>query len=137
MYMCPSLENARPVGFLNSPSSQALRGFFLESAHFGILLSIFQPPSITGTADPLRMTEIRRALDKNITAENVLTEVEYLNQPNRKSFERTYGWAWLLKLAEELHDWEDPDGRKWADNLAPLTKAPTTAGERAAIWPLR
>ncbi len=67
--------------------------------------------------------EIRRALDKNITAENVLTEVEYLNQPNRKSFERTYGWAWLLKLAEELHDWEDPDGRRWADNLAPLTKA--------------
>ena len=28
----------------------------------------------------------------------------YLSQPNRKSFERTYGWAWLLKLAEELHD---------------------------------
>jgi hypothetical protein len=68
-------------------------------------------------------TEIRRALNENITAENVLAEVEYLDQPNRKSFERTYGWAWLLKLAEELHDWEDADGRCWSDNLAPLTRA--------------
>jgi hypothetical protein len=67
--------------------------------------------------------EIRQALDENIAARNVLLEVEYLNQPNRKSFERTYGWAWLLKLAEELQGWDDPDGRRWAENLAPLTKA--------------
>jgi len=66
---------------------------------------------------------IREALRKNITAENVLTEVEYLNQPNRKSFERTYGWAWLLKLAEELHGWDDADGRAWSKNLDPLTQA--------------
>ena len=26
----------------------------------------------------------------------------YMAQPNRQSFERTYGWAWLLKLAEEF-----------------------------------
>ena len=29
----------------------------------------------------------------------------------------TYGWAWLLKLAEELHGWDDPDGREWSKNL--------------------
>jgi hypothetical protein len=74
-------------------------------------------------ADLPEQAEIRRALDENITEQNVLLEVEYLNQPNRKSFERTYGWAWFLKLAEELHGWEDPDGRRWAENLAPLTKA--------------
>jgi hypothetical protein len=64
--------------------------------------------------------EIRRALDDNLSAENVRAEVEYLQQPNRKSFERTYGWAWLLKLAEELYGWDDPDGRRWSENLGPL-----------------
>ena len=34
------------------------------------------------------------------------------------SLERTYGWAWLLKLAEELHGWDDPDGRAWAYNYS-------------------
>jgi len=64
--------------------------------------------------------EIRAALDQNLTAENILGEVAYLEQPNRKSFERTYGWAWLLKLAEELHGWDDPDGERWSQNLQPL-----------------
>jgi hypothetical protein len=64
--------------------------------------------------------EIRAALDQNLTAENILGEVEYLGQPNRKSFERTYGWAWLLKLAQELHGWEDPDAIRWTQNLQPL-----------------
>ncbi len=50
-------------------------------------------------------------------------EVAYLDQPNRASFERTYGWAWLLKLAEELQGWEDPDGRRWAQALRPLADA--------------
>ena len=67
--------------------------------------------------------EIRSALDANLTAQNVFLEVEYLYQPSRKSFERTYGWAWLLKLAEELHGWDDEDGRRWAENLQPLADA--------------
>ena len=67
--------------------------------------------------------EIRRALHANLSAANIETEVEYLHQPSRKSFERTYGWAWLLKLAEELHDWDDPDGRVWSAHLAPLVQA--------------
>ena len=37
-----------------------------------------------------------------------------MKQPNRQSFERTYGWAWALKLAEELHGWSDPDGKRWS-----------------------
>jgi hypothetical protein len=67
--------------------------------------------------------EIRKAVGENLTAENIQAEVAYLDQPNRKSFERTYGWAWLLKLAEELHTWDDPDGRVWSKNLEPLTAA--------------
>ncbi|MFZ2053400.1 MAG: DUF2891 domain-containing protein [Candidatus Aminicenantales bacterium] len=67
--------------------------------------------------------EIRGSLGKNLSAENIKTEVEYLHQPSRKSFERTYGWAWLLKLAEELHGWEDPDGQRWSESLQPLADA--------------
>jgi hypothetical protein len=68
-------------------------------------------------------TEIRKALNDNLTKENINIEVEYLNQSNRKSFERTYGWAWLLKLAEELNGWNDEQGKSWAANLKPLAEA--------------
>jgi hypothetical protein len=65
---------------------------------------------------------IRQALNENLSAENVLIEVKYLGEQNRKSFERTYGWAWLLKLADELYDWDDPDGKTWSKNLGPLVQ---------------
>ena len=45
---------------------------------------------------------IRAVLAENLTAKNLQSEADYFTQPNHKSFERTYGWAWLLKLAGEL-----------------------------------
>jgi len=68
-------------------------------------------------------SEIRATLDAHLTAANVATEVAYLGQANRASFERMYGWAWLLQLATELHGWDDPDARRWAANLQPLADA--------------
>jgi hypothetical protein len=67
--------------------------------------------------------EIRDSLGKNLSAENIEAEAKYLHQPSQKSFERTYGWAWLLKLGEELHGWEDPDGKKWWEVIQPLADA--------------
>ena len=67
--------------------------------------------------------EIRRALNSNLSEKNIAGEVAYLKQANRASFERTYGWAWLLKLAEELRGWNDEDGRHWSRNLQPLADA--------------
>ena len=67
--------------------------------------------------------EIRMAINENLSSDNIQAEVAYLHQPSRKSFERMYGWAWLLKLAEELHGWDDPDGTRWSKNLAPLADA--------------
>lgn len=69
---------------------------------------------------------IRKALSGSLTRENVLAETAYLKEPNRQSFERTYGWAWLLKLAEELHLWTDSDARVWSGNLQPLIAALTS-----------
>jgi hypothetical protein len=68
-------------------------------------------------------SQIRAALDDNLSANNIQIEVAYFNQPNRQSFERTYGWAWLLKLAEELTGWDDPAARAWSKNLKPLADA--------------
>ncbi len=65
--------------------------------------------------------EIRAVLAEHLTAANLQAEADSFNRPNMKSFERPYGWAWLLKLAEELHGWDDPDARKWSANLKPLT----------------
>lgn len=65
--------------------------------------------------------EIRAALAANLTAENLKTEADYFKRPNAKSYERPYGWSWLLKLAEELHTWDDPQGKEWSQNLKPLT----------------
>ena len=67
--------------------------------------------------------EIRAALNENLSAENINGEIVYLKQASRQSFERTYGWAWLLKLSEELHGWNDADGKKWAANLQSLAEA--------------
>lgn len=67
--------------------------------------------------------QIRKALGQNLTADNIAGEIKYLKQPNRQSFERTYGWAWLLKLAEELSVLNDEDGREWSHNLQPLADA--------------
>ena len=68
-------------------------------------------------------SEIRAALRANLTAANLKAETDYLSHPSHKTFERTYGWAWLLKLAEVLHGWNDPDGKGWSDSLRPLAEA--------------
>jgi hypothetical protein len=64
---------------------------------------------------------IKEKLLENISKENIEAEVAYFFTPQNSSFERTYGWAWVLKLAEELHLWEDPFARKLEENLQPLT----------------
>ena len=59
-------------------------------------------------------------LKQNISKENIIQEIEYFEGHN-KSYERTYGWAWLLKLAEELHTWDSPVARELESNLQPMT----------------
>lgn len=64
--------------------------------------------------------EIRSTFDAHLTAENLQAEADYFDHPDRRSFERPYGWAWLLKLVEELDGWDDPDAARWRANLRPL-----------------
>jgi outer membrane protein assembly factor BamB len=67
--------------------------------------------------------QIRTILAAHLTAENLKAETDSFAQPNRQSFERTYGWAWLLKLAEELHSSDDQQLRQCSRHLQPLTDA--------------
>jgi len=64
---------------------------------------------------------IKLKLAQNISKENIVDEVAYFKGKYNKTYERTYGWAWVLKLAEELHTWDDPIARKLESNLQPLT----------------
>lgn len=65
--------------------------------------------------------EIRTKLSENLSAANIAMEVKLFEGLN-KSFERTYGWAWLLHLQSELVSWNDPLGSKLSKNLEPLAE---------------
>jgi hypothetical protein len=61
---------------------------------------------------------VRASIEGRLTADNVATEVAYFDEHER--FERPYGWGWLLRLAAELHLWDDPQADEWRETLRPL-----------------
>tara|TARA_B100001559_G_scaffold233365_1_gene196608 strand:- start:129 stop:1286 length:1158 start_codon:yes stop_codon:yes gene_type:complete len=65
--------------------------------------------------------DIRLKLRKNLSKERLEAEYRFFNDNDfAKTFERTYGWAWLMKLYSELATWDDPEGQIWAENMLPL-----------------
>jgi hypothetical protein len=73
----------------------------------------------------------RDALTESLSAENIAQEAAYLRGQGRASFERPYGLAWLLQLASELREWDDPQAKQMASNLHPLEEV---ALERLNNW---
>ena len=67
----------------------------------------------------------RRHFEQQLTVANVRGELAALAQPHQGSFERPYGWGWLLKLAAELNllAADDRAASGWLDILAPLAQA--------------
>lgn len=63
---------------------------------------------------------IRERLDAHLSRANLLQEAAFFAKDEHKSFERMYGWAWLLRLVIELDGWQDADGQRWRKNLRPL-----------------
>ena len=59
-------------------------------------------------------------LDKNLSKENLKKEYQFFKQDFAKGFERTYGWAWLMKLYSELISWDYDRAQVWANNMRPL-----------------
>jgi hypothetical protein len=64
--------------------------------------------------------EILDKIRNNLTAENIVIETTYLDDEFNKDFERTYGWAWLVKLDEALAEWDHPEAAQLRKNLGPL-----------------
>ncbi|GGG75572.1 DUF2891 family protein [Sinomonas atrocyanea] len=60
--------------------------------------------------------ELRAALGANLTADRLAVEAAYL-APN-PSWERPYGWAWLVRLAAACSGSDDAGLRAWGENLA-------------------
>jgi hypothetical protein len=65
--------------------------------------------------------EIITKLLTNLSKENIQVEINYLSKNHEKSFERTYGWAWILKLQLELETCNEPFAQELAQNLKPLS----------------
>jgi hypothetical protein len=61
-------------------------------------------------------------LERHLAPANIAAECAYLGRPHAQSFERPYGWTWLLKLADELALSADADARRWTMQLEPLAR---------------
>ena len=62
---------------------------------------------------------IREKLRDHLSETAIAGELQYLT--DNPSFERPYGWAWLLLLQGELSSWEDPDAAIWSERLDSVT----------------
>jgi hypothetical protein len=66
-------------------------------------------------------SRIDALFDTHLTPEKIAGESAYLERPGSGTFERPYGWAWLLKLAAELRS-SGADTARWQGALAPLAR---------------
>ena len=71
-------------------------------------------PNVVGS------TQASAILQRHITPENIAKDIDYLRA--NTSWERPYGWNWLLKLVLELQDWEAPIATPMTTALKPLAE---------------
>jgi hypothetical protein len=72
--------------------------------------------------DLAQRAAIIQKLQASLTRSNIEAEIAYFNRTQEKSYERTYGWSWLLKLQTELDKSNVPEMHPLAENLQPLTQ---------------
>lgn len=83
--------------------------------HWLMVTVLKQFPSIS------QASKARLVLHQQLTQEHIQREIQFFNTTNNGSFERMYGWAWILKLQQELDTWDDSLGKVCATNLRPLS----------------
>lgn len=66
--------------------------------------------------------EIITLFEEHLIDEKVAKELAYFTAPFRASFERPYGYGWLLALAQELKQSSLPQAERWYQTLQPLTR---------------
>jgi hypothetical protein len=66
---------------------------------------------------------IIQVLNNSFQTEKIKAEADYyIKFRNSNTYERTYGWAWLLKLDQELITFNNPIAVEWHKTLEPLTQ---------------
>jgi hypothetical protein len=70
---------------------------------------------------------IKRILKAHLSAANMQKEAAIFTGSN-KTFERIYGWGWLLQRQSELLTWNDPLGKELSTNVD------TMARQLSRIW---
>jgi hypothetical protein len=108
-----SPRELHPVFFGSFDWHSSVHGYWL----LGTLLRLFPDMREGG--------KIEKLFDAQFAAAKVRAEIRYLGQPLRGTFERPYGWAWLLMLSAELNRHASRRGKQWSDALAPLADALT------------
>ncbi len=106
-----SPKELHPVFFGSFDWHSCVHGYWLLAT----LLRLFPEMREAGKIEAL--------FDAQLTSAKVRAEVKYLGQPLRATFERPYGWAWLLMLSAELNRHASKRGNAWRDALAPLADA--------------
>ncbi len=56
-------------------------------------------------------------LDRHLAFSPLNAELAFFRQDRNATFERPYGWGWLLRLAAELHGLDLPQAASWRVNL--------------------
>jgi hypothetical protein len=83
-------------------------------SHWSLLRCLRTRPDAVWAADVIAL------LNQQLTADGLAAEARFFAAPERASFERPYGWAWLLQLAAELHEHSDPRAQAWREAIRPL-----------------
>jgi hypothetical protein len=86
-------------------------------------LRLARDPAFAALADPV--------LERHLATGPLAGELRYLERPEHQGFERPYGLAWLLQLAAELREWDDPAARR---RLAALGDLERLAAARLIDW---
>jgi hypothetical protein len=73
--------------------------------------------------------QIRRILDAHLAPKPLAVELAYFRAKHHRLYERPYGWAWYLRLVDELHQLATTSARpdalaagRWAKALEPLER---------------
>lgn len=67
---------------------------------------------------------VREKLRDHLSERSLLGELAYIT--DNPTFERPYGWAWLLRLHAELASWREPEAAVWAGRLGPIVRLLST-----------
>lgn len=93
-----------------------------------------------GNLNPAAQAEAIAKLNGNLNPETMAGELANFQRAARGSWERPYGWAWLLQLTAELREWDNPDAKRWLAAIEPLEAdivAATKAWLPKLAYPIR